>query len=83
MFFRFGQSMVCEIFRPLTKRVGVPVIASGGAGTLEHLYEGVTAGGAEAALVASLVHYNIHTIREMKDYLAERGVSVRRIGANS
>ncbi len=69
------------ITRAIAEAVTIPVIASGGAGTLEHLYEGVTTGGAEAALVASLVHYNIHTIREMKDYLAERGVPVRRIGA--
>ncbi|MCC2670773.1 MAG: imidazoleglycerol phosphate synthase, cyclase subunit [Armatimonadetes bacterium] len=57
--------------------VPIPVIASGGAGTLEHLYEGVTTGKAEAALVASLVHYNIHTIREMKEYLRDRNVPVR------
>ena len=48
------------------------MIASGGAGTLEHIHQGVTEGKAEAALVASLVHYNIHTIREMKEYLQAR-----------
>jgi cyclase len=66
----------------LTRRVAdavpIPVIASGGAGTLEHVHQAVTEGGAEAALVASLVHYGIHTIAEMKNYLAERGVPVRR-----
>lgn len=66
-----------ELTRRIAEAVSIPVIASGGAGTLEHIYEGVTEGKAEAALVASLVHYNIHTIREMKTYLRDRGVSVR------
>jgi cyclase len=66
-----------NITRQIAEAVPVPVIASGGAGTLEHIYLGVTEGRAEAALVASLVHYNIHTIREMKEYLRERGVPVR------
>ncbi len=65
----------------LTRRVAdtvpIPVIASGGAGTLQHIYEGVTTGGAEAALVASLIHYQIHSIREMKTYLRDHGVPVR------
>lgn len=65
------------ITRAIAEAVPVPVIASGGAGTLQHIYEGLTEGKAEAALVASLVHYNIHTIREMKEYLRERGVPVR------
>lgn len=63
--------------RRIADAVPVPVIASGGAGTLEHIYQGLTEGKAEAALVASLVHYNIHTIREMKEYLRDRGVEVR------
>jgi cyclase len=67
---------------PLTRAVAdavgnVPVIASGGAGTAQHVYEGVTDGGAEAALVASIVHYNLLTIQELKEYMAERGVPVR------
>lgn len=66
-----------EITRRIAEAVPIPVIASGGAGTLEHIYEAVTDGKAEAALVASLVHYNIHTIRAMKEYLRERGVAVR------
>ncbi|MHB0912778.1 MAG: imidazole glycerol phosphate synthase subunit HisF [Armatimonadota bacterium] len=64
----------------LTKKVadsvGIPVIASGGAGTLEHLAEGLLAG-AEAALIASIVHYKIHSIKEIKEYLAGRGIPVR------
>jgi cyclase len=65
------------ITRRIAEAVPIPVIASGGAGTLDHIYEGVTEGKAEAALVASLVHYNIHSIREMKEHLRDRGVSVR------
>ncbi len=65
----------------LTKRiaeaVSVPVIASGGAGTLEHIYEALTIGKADAALVASIVHYGKYRIAEIKRYLAERGVPVR------
>ena len=56
----------------------VPVIASGGAGTLEHFYDALTEGGADAALAASLFHYKELEIREVKDYLAEKGISVRR-----
>jgi len=64
--------------RAIAESVGIPVIASGGAGTLEHIYEAVTDGLAEAALIASIVHYGKMTIREIKDYLAARGVAVRR-----
>ncbi len=65
------------VTRAIADAVPIPVIASGGAGTLQHLYAGVTEGHADAVLVASLVHYQIHTIREMKEYLAGRGVPVR------
>jgi cyclase len=66
-----------EVTRKIAESVAIPVIASGGAGALEHIYDGVTEGKAEAALVASLVHYGILSIGQMKRYLAERGVSVR------
>jgi cyclase len=66
-----------EVTRRIAEAVPIPVIASGGAGALRHIYDALTAGKAEAALVASLVHYNVHTIREMKEYLRERGVPVR------
>jgi cyclase len=66
-----------ELTRRIADAVPIPVIASGGAGRLEHIHQAVTEGGAEAALVASLIHYGIHTIAEMKLYLAERGVPVR------
>ena len=57
--------------------VEIPVIASGGAGTLEHLYEGFAKGKADAVLAASIFHYRQHTIREAKDYLRTRGIPVR------
>lgn len=64
--------------RAIADAVSVPVIASGGAGTLEHFYEALTKGGADAALAASLFHYKELTISQVKDYLAEKGVPVRR-----
>jgi cyclase len=66
---------------PMTRAVSdivhVPVVASGGAGSPEHLYQALTAGGADAALAASIFHYNEYSIAATKAYLAERGVSVR------
>ena len=63
--------------RAISDAVGVPVIASGGAGTLEHFREALDEGGADAALAASLFHYKIMTIREVKEYLRNHGVPVR------
>ena len=63
--------------RAVARAVPIPVIASGGAGELEHIYEALTIGEADAALVASIVHYGRFTIREIKSYLRERGVQVR------
>jgi len=68
-----------ELTRTVADSVGIPVIASGGAGTLEHIYDVLTEGHADAALIASIVHYRIYTIRQIKEYLAERGVIVRDI----
>ena len=64
--------------RAISDAVSIPVIASGGAGTMEHFYEALTEGGADAALAASLFHYKELEIMQVKDYLAEKGVSVRR-----
>ena len=61
----------------VSNAVSIPVIASGGAGTLEHLYDGLVVAGADAALVASIFHYGEHTVRDAKAYLAGRGVTVR------
>jgi imidazole glycerol-phosphate synthase subunit HisF len=67
-----------ELTRAVSLAVSVPVIASGGAGTLEHFQEALTEGLADAALAASLFHFGTYTIGEVKGYLAERGVEVRR-----
>ena len=63
--------------RAVSEMVSIPVIASGGAGTMEHFYDALTEGGAEAALAASLFHYKEMEIRDLKAYLRERGVPVR------
>lgn len=67
-----------DITSIIAQNVSIPVIASGGAGTKEHFYEALTKGGADAALAASLFHYKELEIMDLKHYLAERGVSVRR-----
>jgi imidazole glycerol-phosphate synthase subunit HisF len=61
----------------ISEHVGIPVIASGGAGSIDHIYEVLTKGKADAALVASIVHYNTYSVREIKDALHARGVKVR------
>ena len=66
-----------EITRAVAEAVNIPVVASGGAGSPEHLYQAVTEGKASAALAASIFHYGTYTIDETKNYLAERGVVVR------
>jgi len=63
--------------RAVSRAVQVPVIASGGVGTLEHLYDGVAQGGASAVLAASIFHYGTYTVRACKEYLLARGVPVR------
>ena len=63
--------------KAVAESVGIPVIASGGAGTMEHFYEALTEGKAEAALAASLFHFRELEIRDVKQYLRDRGVSVR------
>ena len=67
-----------ELTRLISENVSVPVIASGGAGTKEHFYEALTEGKADAALAASLFHYKELEIMDLKKYLADNGVSVRR-----
>jgi cyclase len=66
-----------ELTRAVSSAVRIPVIASGGAGTLEHFHEALTAGGASAVLAASLFHFGEYSIAEVKKYLRERGVVVR------
>jgi len=62
----------------ISENVNIPVVASGGAGTPEHLYDVLTKGKADAALIASMVHYGTYSLHEIKRYLAERGLAVRK-----
>jgi imidazole glycerol-phosphate synthase subunit HisF len=66
-----------ELLKRLSSLVRIPVIASGGVGSLEHLYQGLTVGGASAALAASIFHFGTYTIQQAKSYLRQRGVLVR------
>jgi len=66
-----------ELTRAISESVSIPVIASGGAGTLEHLYEALAYGKADAVLAASIFHYREYTIKEAKEYLRSKGVPVR------
>ena len=66
-----------EMTRTISESVSVPVIASGGAGNLEHLYEALQEGRAHAVLAASIFHYRTYSIREAKEYLAAKGIPVR------
>lgn len=67
-----------ELLKAITDRVSIPVIASGGAGTLEHLRDGLRKGGADAVLAASIFHFRTYSVEEAKDYLADEGITVRR-----
>jgi cyclase len=67
-----------ELTRAISEAVTVPVIASGGAGNLKHLYEALVIGKADAVLAASIFHYQIYSIRQAKDYLAARGIPIRK-----
>lgn len=71
------QEYDIELTRTIAENVSIPVIASGGAGSKEHFYDALTEGKADAALAASLFHYKELEISDLKDYLAQRGVSVR------
>jgi imidazole glycerol-phosphate synthase subunit HisF len=66
-----------ELTAAVSDAVSIPVIASGGVGTLEHLYDGLTRGKADAVLAASIFHYRTHTIPEAKAYLRQKGIPVR------
>ena len=67
--------------RAVADAVGIPLIASGGVGTLDHLAEGIAVGGADAVLAASIFHFGEHTVQEAKAHLAARGIEVRREAA--
>jgi cyclase len=66
-----------ELTKAISESVSIPVIASGGAGNLEHLYEGLAFGKADAVLAASIFHFREHTVKEAKEYLRDKGVPVR------
>ncbi len=65
-----------ELNKAVTDAVNIPVIASGGAGTLEHLFDAIIDGGADAVLMASITHFGNYTIKQMKEYLKDRGIPV-------
>ena len=66
-----------ELLQEITKSVNIPVIASGGVGNLDHLYDGIIKGGASAVLAASIFHYGEFTIKQTKEYLKSKNVPVR------
>ena len=66
-----------ELTRAVSDALGIPVIASGGVGSLDHLAQGVIAGGADAVLAASIFHFGEHTVRQAKLHMRERGIEVR------
>ena len=72
-----GHGYDLALLRAISEAVPVPLIASGGAGSPEHLYDAIVAGGADAVLAASIFHFGTYRIRDVKHYLAERGVPVR------
>jgi cyclase len=65
------------VTRAISDAVNVPIIASGGVGNLDHLVDGVTQGGADAVLAASIFHFNEYSIPEAKQYMADRGIEMR------
>ena len=65
------------ITRTITDAVDIPVIASGGVGTLQHLADGVTEGGADAVLAASIFHFGEYTVSEAKSFMADQGITMR------
>jgi imidazole glycerol-phosphate synthase subunit HisF len=65
-----------ELNKAVTDAVNIPVIASGGAGTLEHLYDAIVIGGADAVLMASITHFGNYSIKQIKEYLADRGLAM-------
>ena len=71
------QGFDLELTRTVSEEVSVPVIASGGVGNLDHLVEGVTIGKADAVLAASIFHFGEYSVRQAKEYMAEKGITVR------
>tara|TARA_B100001989_G_scaffold251123_1_gene229618 strand:+ start:3020 stop:3802 length:783 start_codon:yes stop_codon:yes gene_type:complete len=68
-----------ELMQEINARVNIPIIASGGVGTLEDLYKGIAVGNADAVLAASIFHFGTYTVHEVKEYLSKKGINVRQI----
>lgn len=66
-----------ELMQAINNKVNIPIIASGGVGNLDHLYEGISIGQADAVLAASIFHFGTYTVQEAKNYLSEKGINVR------
>ena len=66
-----------ELLRRISERVGIPVVASGGAGNVDHMYDALTVGKADAVLAASIFHFRQYTVRQIKEELAARGLPMR------
>ena len=77
IFWRAGRREIDALTRAIADAVSVPVIASGGVGTLAHLVEGIRDGHATAVLAASIFHFGEHTVREAKAYMAAAGLPMR------
>jgi cyclase len=67
-----------DLNRAISESVSIPLIASGGAGTIDHLYDALTIGMADAVLAASIFHYGTYSIAQVKEYLAQKGIAIRR-----
>ena len=67
-----------DLNRAISESVSIPLIASGGAGTLDHLYDALTVGKADAILAASIFHYGTYSISQVKEFLARKGIAIRR-----
>ena len=76
-FFGMKNGFDLGVTRAISDALGIPVIASGGVGNLEHLADGVSLGGADAVLAASIFHYGEFTVRQAKQHLQARGIPVR------
>ena len=66
-----------ELMKTINDKVNIPIIASGGVGTLEDLYDGINIGKADAVLAASIFHFGTYTVREVKEYLLSKGINMR------
>ena len=71
------QGFDLELMKAINDKVNIPIIASGGVGTLEDLYNGIKIGKADAVLAASIFHFGTYTVNEVKEYLANKGINMR------